>query len=69
MEIQNARSIKQQADEVTIKFVSVADAIKFFGKAVVVAKSKKRPQIGHKHGCRTINCLGCGDDWYSTDYR
>lgn len=26
------------------------------------------PDIGHKYGCMTINCHGCGTDWYSTDY-
>lgn len=27
-----------------------------------------RPKIGHKSGCRTINCSGCGTDFYSVDY-
>jgi hypothetical protein len=34
-----------------------------------IAKDALRPRIGHATGCTTINCLGCGNDFFSTDYR
>jgi hypothetical protein len=34
-----------------------------------IAKDALRPRIGHATGCVTINCLGCGHDFFSTDYR
>lgn len=39
------------------------------GGMVQILDDKGRPKIGHKRCCVTINCLGCGADFFSTDYR
>lgn len=40
-----------------------------FDKITAAAREAARPKIGHKRGCVTINCLGCGSDFFSTDCR